>query len=149
MAIPLPCISWLNQFDLMNFQSNAPKNLSFYICLSDKIDFLLGPIITTSSPVALYGPFCKFTGDDLISTHLCGHDPLWTYMWDLRSPGVGNDFWQISHLCGFSCKERIGHKKYQENQITVLIIHLRQLKRATLGRGPYINDVIREGEGGG
>jgi len=54
MAIPLPCISWLNQFDLMNFQSNAPKNLSFYICSSDKIDFLLGPIITTFSPVALY-----------------------------------------------------------------------------------------------
>ena len=52
----------------------------------------------------IYGPFCKFTGDDLISTHLCGHDPLWTYMWDLRSPGVGKDFWQISHLCGFSCK---------------------------------------------
>jgi len=35
--------------------------------------------------------------------HLNGHDPLWTYMWERRSPGVGNDFEQRLHLCGFSC----------------------------------------------
>ena len=35
--------------------------------------------------------------------HLKGHDPLWTYMCDFRSPGVGNDLEQRAHLCGFSC----------------------------------------------
>ena len=35
--------------------------------------------------------------------HLNGHDPLCTYMCDLRSPGVGNDLEHSAHLCGFSC----------------------------------------------
>ena len=35
--------------------------------------------------------------------HRCGQLPLWIYIWDLRSPGVGKDFWQSSHLWGFSC----------------------------------------------
>lgn len=38
--------------------------------------------------------------------HLNGHDPLCTYMCDLRSPGVGNDFEHRPHLCGFSCVTR-------------------------------------------
>lgn len=37
--------------------------------------------------------------------HLNGHVPLWTYMCDLRSPGVGNDFEHKLHLWGFSCNE--------------------------------------------
>ena len=28
-------------------------------------------------------------------------------MWDLRSPGVGNDFEHIEHLCGFSCWRKL------------------------------------------
>lgn len=35
--------------------------------------------------------------------HLKGHEPLWTYMCDLRSPGVGNDLEQRLHLWGLSC----------------------------------------------
>ena len=35
--------------------------------------------------------------------HRCGQDPLCMYIWDFKSPGVGNDFWHRSHLCGFSC----------------------------------------------
>ena len=35
--------------------------------------------------------------------HRWGQLPLWMYMWDLRSPGVGKDFWHSSHLWGFSC----------------------------------------------
>lgn len=38
--------------------------------------------------------------------HLKGHDPLWTYMWERRSPGVGNDLEQRLHLCGFPVEER-------------------------------------------
>lgn len=37
--------------------------------------------------------------------HLKGHEPLWTYMCDFKSPGVGNDFEQRPHLCGFSCNK--------------------------------------------
>ena len=36
--------------------------------------------------------------------HLKGQHPLWTYLWDLKSPGVGNDFGQMSHLWGFIWK---------------------------------------------
>ena len=38
--------------------------------------------------------------------HLKGHVPVCTYVCDLRSPGVGNDFEHIVHLCGFSCKKK-------------------------------------------
>lgn len=34
--------------------------------------------------------------------HLKGHEPLWTYLWDFKSPGVGNDLAHRLHLCGFS-----------------------------------------------
>lgn len=34
--------------------------------------------------------------------HLKGHEPEWTYMCDFKSPGVGKDFEQRLHLCGFS-----------------------------------------------
>lgn len=44
--------------------------------------------------------------------HLNGHEPLCTYICDLRSPGVGNDFEQRLHLWGFSCnfKRKHGYK---------------------------------------
>ena len=35
-------------------------------------------------------------------SHLYGHVPVWTYMWDFKSPGVGKDFEHRLHLCGFS-----------------------------------------------
>jgi len=54
--------------------------------------------------------------------HLKGHDPLWTYMWLLRSPGVGNDFEHSVHLWGFSCKGKF--KK------SVNLIGLQDLKAA-------------------
>ena len=50
--------------------------------------------------------------------HRWGQDPLWIYMWDLRSPGVGNDFWQSSHLWGFSWKKNIifiSYRIYEKN----------------------------------
>lgn len=34
--------------------------------------------------------------------HLNGHEPLCTYICDFKSPGVGKDFEQRLHLCGFS-----------------------------------------------
>lgn len=51
--------------------------------------------------------------------HLNGHDPLCTYMCDLRSPGVGNDFEQRPHLCGFSCvtQRTKTHKKKERHVI--------------------------------
>ena len=36
--------------------------------------------------------------------HLNGQVPVCTYVWDLRSPGVGKDLEHIVHLCGFSWK---------------------------------------------
>ena len=39
---------------LMNLKLNASENLSFFICLSDKSDFLKCFIITISSPVTQY-----------------------------------------------------------------------------------------------
>lgn len=42
----------------------------------------------------------------LHTSHLKGHEPLCTYMWDRRSPGVGKDFVHCVHLCGFTCMER-------------------------------------------
>lgn len=35
-------------------------------------------------------------------SHLKGQDPLWTYMWLRRSPGVGKDLEHRVHLWGFS-----------------------------------------------
>lgn len=39
--------------------------------------------------------------------HLKGQEPLWTYMWDLRSPGVGKDLEHSPHLWGFSCNRNM------------------------------------------
>lgn len=38
--------------------------------------------------------------------HLNGHEPLCTYICDFKSPGVGKDFEQRLHLCGFSYNEK-------------------------------------------
>ena len=48
-------------------------------------------------------------------SHLNGQDPLCTYMWLFRSPGVGNDFEHSWHLWGFSCS-----CVNQRNTITLL-----------------------------
>lgn len=47
--------------------------------------------------------------------HLNGHEPLCTYMCDLRSPGVGKDLEHRAHLCGFSCTGRRAEHESQSN----------------------------------
>ena len=44
--------------------------------------------------------------------HLNGQVPVCTYVWDLRSPGVGKDLEHIVHLCGFSWKNVKKEKRY-------------------------------------
>lgn len=49
--------------------------------------------------------------------HLYGHEPLWTYMCDFKSPGVGKDFEQRLHLCGFSCWIESIKKKIEQKLV--------------------------------
>ena len=62
---------------------------------------IFGPFLPACIIMWLFNRAC-FPNPLVQSGHLNGQDPLWINMCDLRSPGVGKDFSQRTHLWGLS-----------------------------------------------